>query len=59
MEINFGGEPNEKQKKFLLDTHKHVGFGGAHGGGKSWAVRVKMIMLCLKSHEKSHGREKC
>ena len=48
MQINFGGEPNEKQKKFLLDTHKHVAFGGARGGGKSWAVRVKMISLCLK-----------
>lgn len=21
--------PNEKQKKFLLDKHKHVGYGGA------------------------------
>lgn len=41
-------EPNEKQKRFLLDKHKHVAFGGARGGGKSFAVRFKSIMLALK-----------
>ena len=41
-------EPNEKQKIFLADEHRHVGYGGARGGGKSWAVRVKSILLCLK-----------
>lgn len=41
-------EPSEKQKQFLLDTHKHIGFGGSRGGGKSWAVRVKAVLLCLK-----------
>ncbi len=25
-------EPNEKQKLFLTDTHRHVGYGGARGG---------------------------
>ena len=40
-------EPNEKQKLFLADTHRHVAYGGARGGGKSWAVRVKAILLCL------------
>lgn len=40
-------EPNEKQKRFLSDTHRHVAYGGARGGGKSWAVRVKAILLCL------------
>lgn len=25
-------KPNEKQKLFLLDHHKHVAFGGARGG---------------------------
>jgi hypothetical protein len=42
------GTPNEKQKLFLLAKSKYVGFGGARGGGKSWAVRVKAILLCLK-----------
>ena len=38
--------PNPKQALFLKDTHKHVGFGGARGGGKSWAVRTKAKLLC-------------
>ena len=41
-------EPNEKQKLFLADQHRHVAYGGARGGGKSWAVRVKSILLCMK-----------
>ena len=40
-------EPNEKQKQALEDTHRYVGYGGARGGGKSWFVRVKAILLCL------------
>lgn len=47
MEINLG-TPNDKQKLFLMDHHKHVGFGGARGGGKSWAVRAKAILLAVK-----------
>ena len=42
------GVPNEKQKLFLTAKQKYIGFGGARGGGKSWAVRVKAILLCLK-----------
>ncbi len=42
------GEPNEKQKLFLLDTHRHSGYGGARGGGKSWAIRYKATGLCLR-----------
>lgn len=37
--------PNERQALFLADHHKYVAFGGARGGGKSWAVRVKAILL--------------
>lgn len=40
--------PNEKQKLFLADHHRHVAFGGARGGGKSWAVRDKAKRLCLR-----------
>lgn len=47
MKIEFP-EPNDKQKKFIEDvSHKHIGFGGARGGGKSWAVRIKAIILAL------------
>ena len=41
-------EPNDKQKLFLADHHRHVAFGGARGGGKSWSVRNKAIRLCLR-----------
>ena len=40
--------PSPKQDLFLKDTHKHVAFGGARGGGKSFAVRLKSIILCGK-----------
>lgn len=39
-------EPSEKQRAFLSDTHRYVAYGGARGGGKSWAVRVKAVLLC-------------
>ena len=38
--------PSPKQMQFLTDKHKYVCFGGARGGGKSWAVRVKAVLLC-------------
>lgn len=41
-------EPNDKQKIFLADNHRHVAYGGARGGGKSWAVRVKALLLCMR-----------
>ena len=41
-------EPNEKQRRFFRDEHKFVAYGGARGGGKSWAVRVKAALLCLQ-----------
>ncbi len=40
-------EPNEKQKLLLADRHRYVGYGGARGGGKSWALRVKAILLAF------------
>lgn len=42
------GVPSEKQKLFLLDKHRYVGFGGARGGGKSWAIRTKAIGLAYR-----------
>jgi hypothetical protein len=41
--------PNsEPQAQFLREKHKYVAFGGARGGGKSWAVRTKAKLLCLR-----------
>lgn len=40
------GTPNKKQNLALRDTHRHVGYGGARGGGKSWLVQRKAVILC-------------
>ena len=36
---------SDKQYAFLSAKRKHVGFGGARGGGKSWSVRTKAKIL--------------
>ena len=41
-------KPNDKQRLALLERHRYVGYGGARGGGKSWFVRWKAVLLCLK-----------
>lgn len=45
--IPLGGRPNEKQRQMIRARTKHVGFGGARGGGKSWAVRAKAKLLAV------------
>lgn len=40
-------EPQPKQELVLKDTHRYIAFGGARGGGKSWFVRSKAILLAL------------
>ena len=42
------GSPSEKQTLFLKDKHRYLAYGGARGGGKSWAVQRKATLLCLK-----------
>jgi phage terminase large subunit len=39
---------NPKQKRFFLSRKRFVAYGGARGGGKSWAVRKKAMLLALK-----------
>lgn len=39
--------PSERQKLFLTATERYVAYGGARGGGKSWAVRVKAALLAF------------
>lgn len=45
------GMPSEKQKLFLEATERYVAYGGARGGGKSWAVRCKAVLLALNYPE--------
>ena len=40
--------PHPKQREFLLAKSRFVAYGGARGGGKSHAVRLKATLLCLK-----------
>lgn len=37
--------PNAKQLQAFQAKTKHVGYGGARGGGKSWFIRQKSRML--------------
>lgn len=39
--------PNEKQAAFFKARNRFVAYGGARGGGKSWAVRQKAKLLAL------------
>lgn len=39
--------PNEKQIEFFESQAKYTAYGGARGGGKSWAMRTKLVLLAL------------
>lgn len=42
------GVPNERQKEFFASRAKYTAYGGARGGGKSWALRRKLVAMCLR-----------
>lgn len=46
-EIRVPGTPNVKQKAFFSSRARYTAYGGARGGGKSWALRRKLTGLCL------------
>ncbi len=45
--VKIAGKPNPKQKEFFASRAKYTAYGGARGGGKSWALRRKLVALCL------------
>ena len=45
--IKIHGKPNAKQREFFTSRAKYTAYGGARGGGKSWALRRKLVGLCL------------
>ena len=42
------GSPNPKQEAFFLAEARHIAYGGARGGGKSWAMRRKFVLLAFR-----------
>lgn len=46
--IVFDFKPSEKQAEFFMSRAKFTAYGGARGGGKSFALRYKLIFMCLK-----------
>lgn len=45
--VDFGRPNSEPQWKFFLSTAKYTCYGGARGGGKSWAIQRKAPMGAL------------
>lgn len=41
-------KPNARQIEFFKSTALHTMYGGARGGGKSWAARRKSVLLCME-----------
>lgn len=46
IELDFG-TLTDKQKEFMSAQTRFVGYGGARGGGKSHAVRLKAVGMCF------------
>lgn len=46
--IVLGENPNPKQIEFFKSRARHTAYGGARGGGKSWAMRTKFSMLAAR-----------
>lgn len=42
------GVPNARQREFFLARTRFIAYGGARGGGKSWAVRKKALLMALR-----------
>ncbi len=42
------GKPSPRQKEFFDSRARFIAYGGARGGGKSWALRRKLIAMCLR-----------
>ena len=46
--LTVAGVPTERQKQFFDSRARFIAYGGARGGGKSWALRRKLVALCLR-----------
>ena len=48
MVVRLTGVPNPKQAAFFRASARHIAYGGARGGGKSWAMRRKFVLLAFR-----------
>ena len=42
------GTPSPRQKEFMQARARYIAYGGARGGGKSWAVRAKAMLMASR-----------
>ena len=47
-QITISGIPTARQKEFFASRARFTAYGGARGGGKSWALRRKLVAMCLR-----------
>jgi phage terminase large subunit len=47
-EVVFNFRPYPKQIEFFKSTKRYIAYGGARGGGKSYAARTKAVLLALR-----------
>ena len=46
--LRIAGTPSPRQREFFASRARYTAYGGARGGGKSWALRRKLVALCLR-----------
>ncbi len=46
-QLVLSGAPNPRQAEFFRSEARHTAYGGARGGGKSWAMRRKLVLLAF------------
>lgn len=48
IDLDLGRPNSEPQKQFFAAREKYVCYGGARGGGKTWASRTKVVGMCFR-----------
>lgn len=48
VEFNLVCKPNPRQELFFKAEAPHIAYGGARGGGKSWAMQKKFTLLAMR-----------
>ncbi len=46
--LHISGTPNARQRELFASRARYTAYGGSRGGGKSWALRRKLMGLCLR-----------